>query len=174
MNSFTQYIQQLFVNEVGGLFAAEPAPLREARQKSMDFFLAHGLPTRKMENWRQCPIDGLVQSDYRMQREADPYRPVEEYFQCQVRNLATQMFPFLNGWFVHPDAPLTKSANGVITGSVAAAVKQCPELILPYLTTTHADKADRGLVALNEALFNDGLFIYIPANVKVEEPLQLV
>lgn len=174
MNSFTQYIQQLFANEVGGLFAAEPAPLREARQQSMDFFLAHGLPTRKMENWRQCPIDGLVQSDYRMQREADPYRPVEEYFQCQVRNLATQMFPFLNGWFVHPDAPLTKSANGVITGSVAAAVKQCPELILPYLTTTHADKADRGLVALNEALFNDGLFIYIPANVKVEEPLQLV
>lgn len=174
MESFTQYISELYHQEAARLFASEPDALRTARQKAIAFFEQNGLPTKKMELWRQCPIDDLVSTSYKMQQTPDPYRPVEEYFKCKVQNLGTLVLPFLNGWFVHPDKALSVLDNGMIIGSLAEAIRQYPDLVLPYLSQSHAEKKDQGLVAMNEAMFNDGLFVYIPDNVKVEQPLQLV
>ncbi len=39
-------------------------------------------------------------TQYQQQGTPDPYRPVEEYFQCQVRQMGSVMLPMLNGWFV--------------------------------------------------------------------------
>lgn len=174
MKSFTQYICNLYNQEASQLFASEPDSLRLARQNAIAFFEDNGLPNKKMELWRQCPIDDLISTDYQLQREPNPYRPVEEYFKCKVQNLNTLLLPFLNGWYVHSDKALSILDNGIILGSLTAAIQQYPHLVLPYLTHSHSEKKDHGLIAMNEAMFNDGLFIFIPDNVKVDKPLQLV
>ena len=85
----------------------------------------------------------------------------------------TDMFTMLNGWYVHKNAPLTTFPNGVIVGSIMAAVEQYPELVLSHLTKFYSDKADK-FVRLNELLFNDGFFVYVPDEVSVEKPMQFV
>lgn len=83
------------------------------------------------------------------------------------------MFTFLNGWYVHQNSPLTIFPNGMIIGSLATALQQYPEKVFPHLAKQNLDQAE-ALTALNEALFSDGLFVYIPDNVTVDKPMQLV
>lgn len=110
---------------------------------------------------------------YRLQTQPDPFRPVEEYFKCQVANMGSIMLPILNGWFVHEDMPLTTYENGVIAGSIKAAIAQYPELINPYLCKLK-ESEKCGLIESNEREFTDGIFIYVPDNTKVENPFQIV
>lgn len=112
-------------------------------------------------------------SQYAIQAQPDPYRPVEEYFKCQVSNMGSVMLPMLNGWFVQESDGLTTYDNGVIAGSLKAALAQCPELVKPCLFQQKLEEKDE-LTASNEAQFTDGIFIYVPDDVKVEKPFQIV
>lgn len=111
--------------------------------------------------------------NYTLQQQPDPYLPVEEYFTCQVANMGSVMLPLLNGWYVHKDAKLTRYDNGVVAGSLKAAIQECPELVNAHLNQlAEEDKDD--LIASNEAQYTDGIFIYVPDNVKVPQPFQIV
>lgn len=112
-------------------------------------------------------------SQYAIQAQPDPYRPVEEYFKCQVSNMGSVMLPMLNGWYVQESDGLTTYDNGVIAGSLKAALAQCPELVKPCLFQQKPEEKDE-LTASNEAQFTDGIFIYVPDDVKVEKPFQIV
>ena len=61
----------------------------------------------------------------------------------------------------------------MIVGSIIAAYQQFPELVKKYFNQLDPEKQD-GLIALNQALFTDGVFIYVPDNVVVETPIQIV
>lgn len=110
---------------------------------------------------------------YAIQAQPDPYRPVEEYFKCQVSNMGSVMLPMLNGWYVQESDGLSTYDNGVIAGSLKAALAQCPELVKPCLFQQKLEEKDE-LTASNEAQFTDGVFIYVPDDVKVEKPFQIV
>jgi len=110
---------------------------------------------------------------YRLQTQPDPFRPVEEYFKCQVSNMGSIILPMLNGWYVHENSSLTTFENGVIAGSIKAAIQQYPELVTPYLCKLQDNEKDE-LTAINEQEYTDGIFIYVPDNVKVEQPFQIV
>lgn len=112
-------------------------------------------------------------SRWHFQSEPSPYRPVEEYFHCKVKDIDTQMCIFLNGWYVHNNQPLTIFENGIIVGSLMEAQRQFPEKVLPYLNDKPTPKED-DYSALNRQRYNDGLFIYVPDNVTAEKPIQLI
>lgn len=112
-------------------------------------------------------------SRWHFQSEPSPYRPVEEYFHCKVKDIDTQMCIFLNGWYVHNNQPLTILKNGIIVGSLMEAQRQFPEKVLPYLNDKPTPKED-DYSALNRQRYNDGLFIYVPDNATAEKPIQLI
>lgn len=169
MQAFTQFIKQVFESRT----PRGNAKLQDIRRQAFQKFCDEELPTRKVEQWRHKSIDKLVEKQYTIYEEPAPYIPVEKFFKCNVKNINTQMFTFLNGWFVHNQQPLIKFDNGVIIGSLLEAFEQFPELVLPHFSKIHTEKTD-GIIALNEALFCDGIFIYIPNNVNVETPIQIV
>ncbi|MCQ2286309.1 MAG: Fe-S cluster assembly protein SufD [Bacteroidales bacterium] len=173
MEKFIQYIQNKFA-EIGSQLPGDRAgKVLKLRQLALQEILSEGLPTSKDELWRHYPIEKNLACDYDVQEKADPYKPVEEYFKCNVHHIDTYMFTILNGWYAHQNAPLTTFPNGVIVGSIFAAVEQYPELVLSKLAQCKSDKADN-FVKLNELFFNDGIFIYVPDNIVVEKPMQLV
>lgn len=173
MENFIQYLQQKFAEVKSKLPNDNQAKVAALREEAMALIAAEGLPTSKDELWRHYPIEKQLSSSYDIQLEADPYQPVEEYFKCSVSNINTYMFTMLNGWYAHKNAPLTIFPNGVIVGSLMAAVHQYPDLVFAQLAHFYSDKADR-FVRLNELFFNDGFFIYVPDNVTVEKPVQFV
>lgn len=173
MKRFSTFVQTLFQQRKQSLPNDVNSHVEQIRNEALTAFLQKGLPGKKTEGWRHSPLTDKIRLPYVLQLHPDPYRPVEEYFKCQVTNLNTMMLPVLNGWYVHQEERLTQLPNGIILGSLQEAIRQYPQLVLPHLFLQDL-YAEDGLLALNDALFNDGIFVYVPDNVKVEMPVQIV
>ncbi|WP_042165062.1 Fe-S cluster assembly protein SufD [Paenibacillus gorillae] len=65
------------------------------------------------------------------------------------------------------------TAKGVIFTDLETACKEHADLVQPYLFKA-IDKGDNKLTALHAALWNGGVFVYVPRNVEVELPLQAI
>ncbi|MBQ4254327.1 MAG: Fe-S cluster assembly protein SufB [Erysipelotrichaceae bacterium] len=61
--------------------------------------------------------------------------------------------------------------KGVIFLDTDSAIKYCPDLVKEYMGKI-VPIADNKFTALNSAVFSGGSFIYVPANVTLEKPLQ--
>ncbi len=173
MKPFTRYIQQLFENCNAKLPFADNPQIQKVRSEASKVFFQKELPSKKLENWRHQPIDELVEDQYDIQLQPNPYRPVDEIFKCKVHNIDTNMFTFLNGWYIHKNNPLTIFPEGIIVGSLNAAIERFPELVFPYLAKQDLEQSD-SMIAFNEMFFNDGIFIYIPDNIIVSKPMQII
>ena len=74
------------------------------------------------------------------------------------------------GW--EPVAPEMIKA-GVILTDLATALRQFPELVDQYLFQTGDSEQLQKFVALHQALWNQGLFCYVPEGVAVEKPIRM-
>lgn len=78
----------------------------------------------------------------------------------------------------HTAAHLTLSKElqdkGVIFMNLQEAAKEHPELVQKYFMTKSVPVTTNKLTALHAALFNGGVFLYVPKNVVIEEPIQAV
>ena len=173
MKPFTQNIQSLYQAHKQELAGSDQPQIAAKRETAANHFFQTELPTRKYETWRHHAIDELVSEKYDIQTQPSPYQPVNEYFKCELKNIIANTYTFLNGWYVHENSPLTVFDNGMIIGSLAEALKSHPALVSEYFAKQDIEKNDN-LLSLNEALFTDGLFVYIPDNLSVEIPIQLI
>lgn len=62
--------------------------------------------------------------------------------------------------------------NKVICQDIFEASKQYPELVQKYLNSVSHFNEDK-LLAYNTAFMNNGLFLYIPDNVEIQEPIEI-
>lgn len=143
------------------------------RKEAVEQFYRQGVPERDNEMWREMKWDFIVQNKkYSIQTEPNEYQPVENYFQCATEDIHADMFTFLNGWYVHKQAPLTLFPNGILVGSLREAILQYPELVATYLAKNK--EISNGLIDTNQALWQDGFFAYIPDHIHVKRPIQIV
>jgi Fe-S cluster assembly protein SufD len=63
-------------------------------------------------------------------------------------------------------------AQGVIFGSLESACREHPDLVLRYLGRA-VENTDNKFAALNAAYWSGGVFLYVPKNVRVEEPFRV-
>ena len=156
------------------LFDVSTELIQAKREKAVEIFHQLGFPDTSQESWRKTDLKPVLEKEYQVFSE----RPLaatqlEHIFKCDVNNFDTDVYAQLNGWFIDREHPLTRMENGTIVGSLAEAMKQYPELINKHFCQ-YANNAENGLIALNTALFTDGLFVYVPKNVEVEKAIQLV
>ena len=154
--------------------ASSPGFITDLRMEAFDMFKKLGLPGKRNEQYKYTPLDSIFLPEYAMLFE--PSRVdlnVEEMFTCDVPNLKTRLEVILNGFYFAHDKPLTVLDNGIIIGSLAEALKTHPELVKKHYAK-YASFEQSGLTALNTAFAQDGLFLYIPKNAVLEEPVQVV
>ncbi|MGM9925060.1 MAG: Fe-S cluster assembly protein SufD [Bacillus sp. (in: firmicutes)] len=68
----------------------------------------------------------------------------------------------------------TLKEQGVIFTDIITAVREHSDLVEKYFMTKGIAVNENRLTALHAALMNGGIFIYVPKNVEVKEPLQTV
>ncbi len=64
--------------------------------------------------------------------------------------------------------------KGVIFTDIFTAVREHGELVQKYFMTEAVKVDEHKLTALHTALVNGGVFVYVPKNVVIEQPLQVV
>lgn len=66
------------------------------------------------------------------------------------------------------------TAQGVIFTDILTAVREHGELVKKYFMTNGVKTDEHKLASLNAALVNGGVFVYVPKNVELVEPIQVV
>ncbi|HEY7491235.1 MAG TPA: Fe-S cluster assembly protein SufD [Candidatus Tectomicrobia bacterium] len=137
------------------------------------------MPTGTEEAWRRTDLRGLDLHDYQpllpvvptVQRRKDLPEVWEQY-------TALPETP-VGGLVLHQDgAVLWRSLEeslqqqGVIFCDLDTAVQQYPELVQPHFMTEAIPIDTNKFTALHGALWNGGVFVYVPRGVAVTLPLQ--
>lgn len=133
-----------------------------------------GFPTRKQEKYKYTDVSKFFEPDYglnlnRLDIPVNPY----EVFKCDVPNMSTALYFVVNDAFYNKALPKSNLPQGVVFGSLKEVAEQNPELIKKYYGKL-ADTSKDGLTAFNTVFAQDGVVLYIPKNVVVEKPIQLV
>lgn len=153
-----------------------PQELLSSYKTGAKNFVEQGLPNKKNENYKYTTIEQHYTSKYQhFAYSKHEHLNINEVFKCDVPTLDTQLIVLVNGWFYENDqqSKLSKHENGIITGSLLEAMKQYPELVFKYFgkaTERYPDELNN----INQALMQDGLFIYIPPKAKLEKPIQII
>ncbi len=173
-HSFQEKLAGLFHENMRSNFSNDSPYMRNLRHEAMQEFEKTGFPSQKQEKWRGTNLSKPLKLEY--VHHFEPFEKnvdVAKIFACEVHELESYLFAQLNGWFVHQNGGLTQLPGGVIVGSLASAFVKYPEIIEKHFGK-YAPIKNNGLVALNTAFAQDGLFVYVPDNVIVDKPVQII
>jgi Fe-S cluster assembly protein SufD len=147
----------------------------EARHKAFKAYQLSGLPQRSDEKWRNSKFDKVHDESFILSESKPPYtQQVSEMFHCSIHGFTTQVEALLNGWYYSSnEESLRTMENGVVIGSIQSAQKAYPQLFEQHFGKI-ATYNQHGFSQVNTALFKDGLFIYVPDNVHVDETVQII
>ena len=172
MECVQEYIK-LFENNRGLIDEPCTQKLNDEREKAFVRFKANGFPNIKDENWLHTNVAKKFETDYGMDlgRKAI-ISDVKGSFTCDVPNLKTVRGYIVNDSFIITDNDHNKLPQGVVIGNINKIAEQKPELIDRFYNIL-AEKGD-SIVQFNTSFIQDGLVLYVPKNVVIEETIQIV
>ena len=171
MSHEQQYIEIFEQNSA--LIEKHSAPLlNSCRQQAIERFAQAGLPGRKDEAWRHTDIAKRFAADYGMNLgRAQADINADSLFTCDVPNLKAHRAYIVNDSF-HAAANKGGLPNGVLLGSLRDLAASHPTLLQPYYNSLAAN--GDSIVQFNTAFAQDGVLLYIPGNIVIEETIQIV
>ena len=163
---FQQFRSEIDTNSVEGL--------NRHRDAAFDRFQQIGFPTSREEDYKHSNVARVFDTDLGLNLRNIPI-PVNPYdaFKCDVPNLSTHLYFLINDRYY--DKPLANDPlpEGVFVGSLQRFSEVYPDIFNAHYGQI-ADYSDNGVVAYNTMFAQDGFVVYVPKNVTVEKPLQLI
>ena len=169
-----EILLDLFRDNREKIFSSSPDFVNEIRSEALEEFSRIKLPGKKSEAYKYMNIEKLLNKDVRHALEPKTVEfEIDDIFTCDIPELDTRAILVLNGFYLSQGEMLTRMDNGVIFGSMKAAMKEYPELIEKHYSR-YASFENDALTALNTAFAQDGVFLYVPENTVVEQPIQII
>lgn len=150
------------------------AGLNRYRDAAFETFKRMGFPHSGQEAYKHSNIVQRFEPDMGLNLRNIPIH-VNPYdaFRCDVPNLATHLSFLINDrYYDTPDLPSHLPEN-VFVGSLRRFSERFPDIFAAHYTTIAGD-ADNGVVAYNTMFAQDGFVVYVPKNVVLDKPLQLI
>jgi len=147
---------------------------KRMRQQAMETFRQSGFPDKTFERWRNTDPKGIFPKNMEIFDGEIPYeKKLSEIFVCEVHDFESRILSVLNGsYYQAGEEKITIDKNGVIVGSLAKAMQKYPQLVKKHLGRIMPQQD--GFKNINTALAVDGVFIYVPDNIKVENTFQII
>ncbi|MBR1621113.1 MAG: Fe-S cluster assembly protein SufD [Prevotella sp.] len=182
MQSEKQYID-LFNAQRGAIEKHSADVMNAVRQRAFDDFCRIGFPTKKVERYRYTDVPSLLApEDYglninRLNIPVNPYQA----FRCDVPNLTVSPYFVINDSFYKKTEGEEQASSkrkdylpeGVIVGSLRDEASKNPHFIEKFYARI-AKTSDDGVTALNTMLAQDGLLVYVPRCVRVDNVIQVI
>ncbi len=147
--------------------------LNEKRENYLQMFERLGFPTKAQEEYKYTDLTKSLKTSYGVNISNEKKNiNFDDVFGVNVPKLDAFCYFMLNENF-HSTPNNTELPNGVIVESLKTATEKHPELVEKYYDKISGKKND-GLIGLNGAFSQDGLFVYVPKNVQMSRPIQLV
>ena len=167
MQSEIQYIE-LYKQTRAMIHEHSSDVMNSVRDEAFERFASAGFPSKKVERYKYTDIQKLFAPDYglnlnRLTIPVDPYNA----FHCDVPNLSTSLYFVVNDGFYQDEKPKGHLPKGVVIGSLK-------EFATSEYYNQLAGKANDATTDLNTMLAQDGLYVFVPKNVKVDRAIQVI
>ncbi len=130
-----------------------------------------GFPTKKLEAWKYTSLNAVLKNDFCLfpnKENTIQFADVKKYF---IHDIDTYKIVFIDGKYSSFLSDTTHDGKDVCLMSSALSKSKYKAVIENYFNKIA--KQDN-LTSLNTAFANEGAYIYIPKNVEVEKPIQIV
>ncbi len=150
----------------------EPDWLAVRRERARSDARIAALPTQKSEAWRYTNIEPLLQQQFTPAGSVDAQ--VDPAALARLGLLPDAWRAVLvNGKFISAVSALDGLPQGVTVGSLKVFSRKNPELARRYMAAAAAE-GSRLFVTLNEAGWEDGFVLHVPAGVILTRPVEIV
>lgn len=150
------------------------AVMNKCRKEAFEHFEALGGIPHKAEDYIYTDLLPVLGHDYSVVlKYIHQDVNLNEAFRCSVTDLDTYPILTTNGWYFEGNEEMIRTDEVVICGLQEASVKY-PDLFHEHYNKYTAAADKDGLVALNTAFAQDGVFVYVPDDVVLERPLQII
>ena len=169
----TQYID-LFTEHRSLIDSKSTKVLNDERNKAFEIFKTLGFPDRSLEDYQYSDVVKEFIPDYgfnlsRLSAQTNPYNA----YKCNVPELSTNLFFLMNDTFHKEHQPKTDFPKGVFIGSLNDFAEQHADIASKYYGKV-VQLENNAIAAFNTMFVQDGFVIYIPDNIVIEQPLQLI
>src|SRR5258706_4468311 len=153
--------------------AFEQTPDRKniQRTEALQHFQKLGLPGNKTEEYRFTPITKALEKNFNFDQANPIDSKIKSIDPFLIPDLEASIIVFINGIYTSDFSKVISPENEIKISDLRKAVNQdeAPIYFEKYLKTS-ADTFS----ALNSALWQDGVFVQVPAQTKVEKPLLIL
>lgn len=161
----------------------EPGWLTEMRKTAWSVFEETPMPTTSDEDWRRTDLRRVKWQNF---KRAEPASfapaaglvedisglPADVRDAIEENHAAAGRLVIANGRVVYQELDPALAEQGVIFTGLSTAVAEHPELVQKYLATEAVPPSNSKFAALNSALWQGGVFLYLPPEVEVDKPFQ--
>lgn len=151
----------------------EPEWMRQRRRDAWKIFQETPMPTRQDEEWRRTDLRRLKLDDFEPEAAAIPASgtlvPPAERGEKFAGFLG-----LLNAQPVEYTFSDEAKARGVIFCDLVTAVREHGDLVREYFMTKVVTPGESKFTALHGAFWDNGVFVYVPRGVALEQPLRAI
>jgi len=146
--------------------------LNNFRDKGKNIFSAIGIPSTNDENWHYTNFQEIFEKDWNILIQTPKIDfNFDNIFRWDIPKLDAHLVLLFNGHFIEQHYTNDLSQE-VIIGSLAQLSVNHPEIVNKYLFKS--TDIQKNMESINAALAFDGLFVFIPKNIKLQKPIQII
>lgn len=150
-----------------------PPWLRALREAAMGRFTEIGFPATHMEDWRFLNIAPIAKCGFVAPAQDGPEPSAGELDRLRFGTMPGSLFVFINGRFRGALSQIGSLPEGVLVLDLAEAVGTHEALVRPHLGR-YAGYENESFTALNTAMIDGGLFVYVPRGTVVKDPIHVL
>lgn len=153
----------------------EPEWMLEFRLEAWRLFESIPWPVDTDEDWRRTRLTGFHLENFAPFAEAGKHGRVSQRIQRELDELkSAASLVFQDGGAVYRGDDGGVAAQGVIFMDLRQALVEHADLVREHFMTEVVKPGHNKFTALHAAMWDSGAFIFVPKNVKVELPLQVI
>lgn len=139
--------------------------LLRLQEHALADFKRLGFPNRYQEDWKYTTVDAFLQQQFTTEQNQETTVPTHE--QLPIKN--AHSVALINSQVHGIEALQDKLPQGILVKPLAQALVEHADKIKPYLSQVLQQQ--HGFHALNTAMLQHGIFIYLPAGACLSQPL---
>ena len=143
---------------------------KETKEKAEQLIAKLDLPTKKDEEWRKTDIQPLLKHGFQYGEKKTLDKTIISMY--NLSGIYANVLVFINGHFSKEMSKLSDNQDVLIFDSIRNARENYPGIFKKYFNKTDIAKHNI-FTALNTAYAEDGAFILVKKNKKVENPIHV-
>jgi Fe-S cluster assembly protein SufD len=169
----TKTYSDVFLKNKDVFFRNQSDDIKALKNLALEDFQKLGIPSKKSERYKYTDLHPFFNNKYGFVLEPDKLNiDISQIFKCDVPQLDMQEIILINGFYYYKNSVNGFMPDKVWIGSLQKAITEIPGVVTKYMGK--AATSDDGVIALNTALFRDGIFVYVPKGVELKGPLQII